>query len=96
MMPGPDLERFAVLVADNVVSAIERAVGERLEPEDRRHRIVGELMRGMLAEMPTASGLTLALACNRVLANGPDRGFILPRVVSVDMRDGAVTVLPTA
>ena len=95
MMPSPDLERFARIVAENVVSAIERMTGERLEPEERRHRVIGALMRSVLAEMPTGSGLALALACNRVLSDGPDRGFILPRVVSVDMADGAVTVIPT-
>ena len=82
MMPSPDLERFAGIVAENVVCAIERVIGERLEPEERRHHVVSALMRGVLVEMPTGSGLALALACNRVLSDGPDRGFILPRVVA--------------
>ncbi|MCJ2063042.1 hypothetical protein MKK63_10010 [Methylobacterium sp. J-088] len=94
-MAEADQERFALIVADNVISALERAYGGKLEPEDRRDRTIAELMHEMLTYMPTTSGRVLAQACNRVLAIQPDRGNLMPLVLDVDMNDGAVTINPT-
>ncbi|GJE14262.1 hypothetical protein [Methylobacterium longum] len=87
-------ERFAAIVADNVISTLERVYGGKLEPEDRRDRTIAELMHEMLANMPTTSGRVLAQACNRVLAIQPDRGNLMPLVSEIDMTDGAVTMNP--
>lgn len=93
-MADADDERFAGIVAENVLSAIEHwRDGERY-PEDQRRRAIAELMREMLADMPTASGRVLAQACNRILSSQPDAGFVIPRVSDVDMGDGAVTMSP--
>ena len=94
-MTDADDERFAGIVADHVVMAIERwRDGERY-PEDQRRRAIAELMREMLADMPTTSGRVLAQACNRVLSGLPDRGFIVPQVQDVDMGDSMVMISPT-
>ena len=93
-MPFPDLERIVQIIAENVVTAIESAIGDRLEPAERRHRIVSALMRKLLVDMPTGCGFVLAWDCNRVLSGGPDRGIALPQVADVDMGDGAVTMTP--
>ena len=94
-MTDTDQEQFVSLVADHVVSAIERMIGERLEPEERRHHVTGALMGVMLAAMPTTAGWVLAEACNRYLSGRPYQGFELPRVADVDMGDGSVTMSPT-
>jgi hypothetical protein len=85
-------EQFAIIVAENVVSALERTYRGKLEPEDWRDRTIAELMHELLANMPTTSGRVLAHACNRVLAIQPDRGTLMPLVLDVDMDDGAVTI----
>ena len=88
-------ERLAGIVADNVIAALERGYGGRLEPDDRRDRTIAELMHEILANLPTKSGRVLAQACNRVLAIQPDRGNLMPLVLDVDMNDGAVTINST-
>lgn len=93
-MTSADDERFAGIVAENVVSAIERLRDDGRYPEDQRRRAIAELMRELLADMPTASGRVLAVACNRILSSLPDRGLVTPQVSDVDMSDGMVTMSP--
>ena len=67
MMPSPDLERFAVLIADNVLSAFEREQeGAEFHPT-AREATMSVLVRSLLAVMPTTSSDVLAAACNRGL-----------------------------
>jgi hypothetical protein len=46
----------------------------------------------LLAVMPTTSGAVLATACNRHLSTLPDHGWFSPRVGTIDITDGSVTL----
>ena len=93
MMPSPDLERFATLIADNVVSAIERdGDGAPFHPT-MRVTIVSVLVRSLLLVLPTTSSDVLSAACNRGLDDVVDAiGIGGPRVEAVDPNDGAITM----
>ena len=91
MMLSPDLERFATLIADNVVSAVERYREDGPVSPTQRVAVISALVRSLLAVLPTASGDALTAACNRglddvVAAIGPGGS----RVEAVDPSDGSV------
>ncbi|MCJ2069565.1 hypothetical protein MKK75_12320 [Methylobacterium sp. J-030] len=95
MLPSPDLERFATLIADNVVTAYERdRDGAPFHPT-MRVTVVSVLVRSLLLVLPTRSSDVLATACNRGL---DDVAGVIeiggPRVEAVDPDDGAVTMRP--
>jgi hypothetical protein len=90
-MTAADQERFAAVVAENVVSAFERFREEPYPPEKRAVAVAG-FLRELLAVMPTTSGAVLATACNRHLSTLPDHGWFSPRVETIDITDGAVTL----
>jgi hypothetical protein len=93
MRPSPDLDRFAALIADNVVSTIERdRDGVPFHPT-MRVTVVSVLARSLRLVMPTTSSDVLAAACNRALddlVGAPGLGG--PRVEVVDPNDGSVTM----
>ncbi|MCJ2049395.1 hypothetical protein [Methylobacterium sp. J-070] len=93
MMPSPDLEQFAALIATNVVSAFEREQdGAEFHPT-AREATVSVLVRSLLAVMPTRSSDILAGACNRGLDDVVGAiGLVSPRVEAVDPDDGSVTM----
>ncbi|MCJ2020525.1 hypothetical protein MKK84_24360 [Methylobacterium sp. E-065] len=67
MMPSPDLERFATLIADNIVFVIERdRDGTPFHPT-MRVTVVSVLVHSLMLVMPTTSSDALAAACNRGL-----------------------------
>jgi hypothetical protein len=86
-----DQERFAAVVAENVVSAYERFREEPYLPEKRAVAVAG-FLRELLAVMPTKSGAVLATACNRHLSTLPDHGWFSPRIATIDITDGSVTL----
>jgi hypothetical protein len=90
-MTEADQERFAAIVAENVVSAYERFREEPYSPEKRKVAVAG-FLRELLAVMPTNSGPVLATACNRHLSTLPDHGWFSPRVGAIDIVDGSVTL----
>ena len=93
MMPSPNLERFAAIIANNVVSAFEREQdGAEFHPT-AREASVSVLVRCLLGVMPTRSSDMLAVACNRGLDDvvGAVR-LLSPRVEAVDPDDGSVTM----
>lgn len=94
MMPSPDLERFATLIADNVVSTFERdRDGAPFHPTIRV-TVVSVLVRSLLLVMPTTSSDALAAACNRGLDDVIGAiGIGGPRVEAVDPDDGSVTMM---
>jgi hypothetical protein len=94
MMIGRNGERFADVVAENVVTTCEWFRDGRRLPEDERTRIIAELVREISAAMPDGSGAILARACNRILSRVPDRGVPVPRVVGTDMDEGLVRIRP--
>ena len=96
MMPSPDLERFAALIANNVISACEREQdGAEVHP-NARETTVSVLVRYLLFVMPTTSSDLLAAACNRGLDDVVGAvGLISPRVEAVDPDDGSVTMTST-
>ena len=93
MMPSPDLERFATLIADNVVTAFERdRDGAPFHPT-MRVTVVSVLARSLLLVMPTTSSDALAAACNRALDDVVGViGLGGPRVEAVHPDDGSVTI----
>lgn len=86
-----DQERFAAIVAENVVSAYERFREEPYLPEKRAVAVAG-FLRELLAVMPTTSSAVLAIACNRHLSTLPDHGWFSPRVDTIDISDGSITL----
>ena len=86
-----DQVRVAGIIAGNVVSALERLDGDGLTLPTREAAISG-LMRELVAVMPTRFDGVLAAACNRYLATLPDQGWAGPRVETVSMVDGSVTM----
>jgi hypothetical protein len=85
-MPAADI------IAENVVSTLERVgENERLSGAGREAAISG-LTREVAAVMPTQSAGVLAAACNRYLATIPDWELSGPRVEMVSMVDGSVTM----
>jgi hypothetical protein len=90
-MMGADQERFAAIVAENVVSAFERFREEPYLPEKRAAAVAG-FLRELLAVMPTTSAAVLTTACNRHLSTLPDHGWFSPRVDTVDISDGSITL----
>ena len=94
MMLSPDLERFATLIADNVVSVVEREREDGPVSPAKRVAVISALVRSLLAALPTTSSDTLTAACNRGLDDvvatiGPGGS----RVEAVDTSDGSVTML---
>ena len=84
--------RTADIIAENVVSILERlGEDERLSGAGREASIRG-LMREVAAVMPTQFAGRLAAACNRYLATIPDWELSGPRVETVSMADGSVTM----
>ena len=86
-----DQVRAAGIIAENVVSVLERMDGDDLALPTREAAL-GGLMRELVAVMPTRFDGALAAACNRYLATLPDQGWAGPRVGTVSMVDGAVTM----
>ncbi|MGH1574997.1 hypothetical protein ACRAWG_35585 [Methylobacterium sp. P31] len=86
-----DQEWFGATVAENVVSAYERFREEPYLPERRAAAVAG-FLRELLAVMPTTSGAVLVTACNRHLSTLPDHGWFSPRVETIDLTDGSVTL----
>jgi len=84
--------RAANVVAENVVSTLERlGEDERLSGAGREAAISG-LTREVAAVMPAQFGGVLAAACNSYLATIPDWELSGPRVETVSMVDGSVTM----
>ncbi|MCJ2120082.1 hypothetical protein MKK65_26505 [Methylobacterium sp. J-001] len=93
MMPSPDLERFAAIIADNVVSAFERERDGAEFHRTGRETAVSVIVRYLLAALPTTSSDALAAACNRGLDDVVGAmGLSGPRVEGVDPDDGSVTL----
>ena len=90
-MHGPDVETAARIIAENVVSAYERFREEPYLPEKRAVAVAG-FLRELLTVMPTSSGAVLATACNRHLSTLPDHGWFSPRIETIDVTDGSVTL----
>jgi hypothetical protein len=90
-MTGPDLERAAQVIAENVASAFERVHDGTFE-ENEREMFVQGLMRELLAVLPTSSSHVLASACNRHLSVLAECGVHGPWVETVDPDDGVVTM----
>ena len=90
-MHGPDTETAARIIAENVVSAYERFREEPYLPEKRAVAVAG-FLRELLTVMPTSSGAVLATACNRHLSTLPDHGWFSPRIETIDVTDGSVTL----
>ncbi|MCJ2126435.1 hypothetical protein [Methylobacterium sp. J-077] len=86
-----DQIRAAGIIAENVVSALERLDGDSLAKLPREAAIAG-LMRELMAVMPTRFDGVLAAACKRYLATLQDQGWAGPRVETVSMVDGSVTM----
>jgi hypothetical protein len=86
-----DQIRAAGTIAANVVSALERLDGDGLAMPVRGVALDG-LMRELVAVMPTQFDGVLAAACNRYLATLPDQDWAGPRVETVSMVDGSVTM----
>ncbi|TXN76591.1 hypothetical protein FV228_00100 [Methylobacterium sp. WL18] len=86
-----DQIRAAGVIAENVVSALERLEGDSLATLTREAAVEG-LMRELVAVMPTRFDGVLAAACNRYLATLPDQGWAGPRIETVSMVDGSVTM----
>lgn len=93
MMPSPNLERFATLIADNVVSAFERDRDGTPFHQTMRVTIVSVLVRSLLVVLPTTSSEVFSAACNRGLNDvvgaigigGPQVEAIVPNDDSVTM-----------
>lgn len=90
-MMMPDLDLAARAIAENVVSAFQRGC-ERAFEEGERERAIQGLMRELLLALPATSGEVLAFACNRHLSVLADCGMHGPRVETVSLVDGAVTM----
>ena len=92
-MHGPDVEVAAKVIAENVVSAVERECNDAGFDDQARETIVARLLREILFVMPTRSSNTLTAACNRALDNTAGvMGLSGPRVEAVDPDDGSVTM----
>lgn len=94
MMVGRSDERFAAVVAENVVTTCEWFRNGRRFSAEEQQRITGELVREISAFIPAASSATLAQVCKRILSDMSDGGVALPQVVSVDMDEGFVRMRP--
>lgn len=86
-----DQIRAASIIAQNVVSTLERMEGAALPEAARKAAVVG-LISELVAVMPTPFDGVLTAACNRYLAILPDQGWAGPRVETVSMVDGSVTM----
>ena len=86
-----DQVRAAGIIAENVVSALERLDGDSLAVQPRATAIDG-LMRELVAVLPTRFDGVLAAACNRYLVTLPGQEWAGSRVETVSMVDGAVTM----
>ena len=88
------LERFANLIAGNVVSAyIRESEGLRNVNPPVREIVVSKLVQDLLRILPAGDGAFLATVCNFSLADtlgGMDTGG--PRVEMVDPDNGSVTM----
>jgi hypothetical protein len=96
MMQSPDLERTARLIAENVVSAVEREQ-ETTPFQPPLHPLIREalmvkLLRELLRVMPTQSGAVLADACNQCLDRFTSLKFSAARVEAIDPDDGSVAM----
>ncbi|TXN00060.1 hypothetical protein FV242_23340 [Methylobacterium sp. WL64] len=93
MLNSPTLESAAHIIAENVVSAVERECNDAGFDDLARETVVARLLREILFAMPTRSSKTLATACNRALDNTAGvMGLSSPRVEAVDPNDGSVTM----
>ena len=90
---GPNLEQAALVIADNVVSAVIRDVSSSLRDAPMaRDAAVTAIMIELLRVMPTEDSNQLADACNRGLAKLEITGVAGPLVGAVDPDDGSVTM----
>jgi hypothetical protein len=95
-MHGPDAENAAKVIAENVVSALERdEYGAGAFLAGGRDMAVAGLMCELLGVMPTEDGGVLAAACNRFLDRLATMSTPGPRVEAVDPDDGSVTMRQT-
>jgi hypothetical protein len=95
-MHGPDVETAIKIIAENVVSALERDDdGAAAFLAGGRDMAVAGLMCELLAVMPTDDGDVLAAACNRFLDRLATMSTPGPRVEAVDPDDGSVTMRQT-
>lgn len=92
MMPSPGLERTARLIAENVIAAVAREPAAAALHPLMRDALMVALLREILPAMPAGSGEALAAACNRCLDRLTDLHMAMPRVETVDLFDGAVTL----
>lgn len=93
MMHTPDLERFAHVTADNVVSAVMRDPQSPLRntPAAREAAVTAILVE-LLRALPTEDSDRLAGACNRGLGELMITEASGPVVEAVDPDDGSVTM----
>ncbi len=92
-MQGPDAENAAKVIAENVVSVLERdddGAGAFLA--GGRDMAVAGLMCELLDVMTTEDSDVLAAACNRVLDRLATLDMPGLRVEAVDPDDGSVTM----
>ncbi|MGU3330317.1 hypothetical protein ACLBXB_25670 [Methylobacterium mesophilicum] len=93
MLDSPTLESAAHIIAENVVSAVERECNDASFDDLARETVVARLLREILFAMPTRSSRALATACNRALDNTAGvMGLSSPRVEAVNPDDGSVTM----
>lgn len=90
-MHGPDFETAIKIIAENVVSALERDDdGAGVFLAAGRDMAVAGLMCELLGVMPTEDSSVLAAACNRFLDRLATMSTPGPRVEAVDPDDGSV------
>jgi hypothetical protein len=92
MVRSPEIEAAARIIAENVISAVERERENTSLHPLICEALTVELLRGLLSVMPTQSGTVLADACNRCLDRIADLHLPTPRVAAVDPEDGSVTM----
>ena len=85
-------ENAARTIAENVVSILEHRPAQCGFASVGREAVLAGLMHELLNAMPTASGDTLAAACNRFLDTLPSRRERNPWVEAIDPGSGCVTM----
>ena len=91
-MDGLNPETVARVIADNVASAVEHQQRRGALHPPMREALVIELLRALLSVMPTQSGAALVKACNLSLGQFAGLQVTRPRVETVSMVDGPVTM----